>query len=260
MRRPLAASALAVTALLAVPAAAQVPGDAINVSPAVAGKPSHLIMDLRTAEDPAANGRPAKQVVMRAATGFKFDTRARSETCSPAKASANNCPANSKIGSGTANATVSNGVFTQPVTADLDVFLAPPVKSGDAAGVVLHIKERSTGAEANVTGRILKTSGPFGLELRVEDFSSANAAAPNGFTVKLDRLQADVGASRTEKVTKHKTVKKNGKKKKVAYKVKVVRDLIRNPTTCSGSWPYQVRVRYSDTDESVRDGSVACSG
>jgi hypothetical protein len=260
MRRPLAASALAVIALLAAPAAAQVPGDAVNVTPAVAGKPSHLLMDLRTSEDPAANGRAAKAVVMRAAAGFKFDTRARSETCSPSQVSANACPADSQIGSGTAQATVSNGAFSQPVTADLTVFLTPPLQPGDAAGVVLHIKERSTGAEANVSGRVIKIGAPFGLELRVDDFSSANAAAPNGFTVKLDRLQADVSASRTEKVTKHKTVTKHGKKKKVAYKVKVVRDLIRNPTTCSGSWPYQVRVRYSDTDESVRDGSVACSG
>ncbi len=36
-------------------------------------------------------------------------------------------------------------------------------------------------------------------------------------------------------------------------------DLIRNPRTCNGSWPYQVRLRYSQTDESVRDGSVACT-
>jgi hypothetical protein len=261
MRRPLAAAALAAGALLAAPAVAQIPGDAVSVNPATAGKGSHLIIDFHASEDPQANGRSAQSVVLAAATGFKFDPRARSETCSADRAKANNCPASSRIGSGTAQATVSNGAISQPVTADVGIFLAPPPKAGDAGGVVLAIKERSSGAQGHLTGRVVKTGGgQFGLEVRFDDLSSANSAAPQGFTVRIDRLQAEVGTSRTEKITKHKTVKKNGKKKKVAYKVKVVRDLIRNPTSCSGSWPYQVRLRYSATDGSVRDGTIACSG
>jgi hypothetical protein len=127
--------------------------------------------------------------------------------------------------------------------------------------VILQFKERSTGREGSTTGRVVKTSGVFGLEVRFEDLASANSAAPEGFTVRVDRIKVDVGAFRYEKVSVCcKTVRKNGKKKKVRYTKKVRRDLIRNPRTCDGAWEYQARLRYSATDESVRDGSVACSG
>ena len=70
----------------------------------------------------------------------------------------------------------------------------------------------------------------------------------------------DVGASRKEKVSVCcKTVRKNGVKKKVRYKKNIRRDLIRNPLTCDGAWEYQVRLRYSPTDESVRDGAIPCT-
>ena len=260
MRRPLAVSILACSALLAVPATAQVPGDTVKVSPSTAGKGSHLIFDIRGGEDPAANGRAPQQAVIAAAQGFKFDPRARAARCSNDQAKAFNCPGDSKIGSGTANATASNGVISQAVVADISVFLAPPAQSGDAGGAHVQFKERQSGAQGSIFGRIVKSSGQFGLEVRFEDLSSANAAAPQGFTVRIDRLQADVGAFRHEKVTVCcKTVRRNGVKKRVKYKKKVRRDLIRNPRTCSGSWPYQVRLRYSSTEESVRDGSVGCT-
>ena len=217
---------------------------------------------MRGSEDPQANGRAPTQFAIAATQGFKFDTRARSETCSAQRAKAFDCPGNSRIGSGTANATASNGVITQAVTADVSIFLAPPGQSGDAAGVHVQFKERSSGSQGSLFGRVVKlgSSGPFGLEVRFDDLSSANAAAPDGFTVRIDRIQVDVGASRTEKVTVCcKTVRKNGVKKKVKYKKKVLRDLVRNPRTCDGAWEYQVRIRYSASDESVRDGSAACS-
>jgi hypothetical protein len=34
--------------------------------------------------------------------------------------------------------------------------------------------------------------------------------------------------------------------------------LITNPTTCAGSWPLQLRVRYSDHTD-VRDAAIACT-
>jgi hypothetical protein len=255
MRRPVAAF-VALAALLAAPASAQAPGDPVKVDPATAGKASHLIVDIRGSEDPKANGRPPTQAVLAATQGFKFDPR-----CSESQAKAFNCPGDSRIGSGTANATVSNGVITQPVVADVSIFLAPAGQSGDAAGAHVLFKERSSGSQGHIFGRVVKlgASGPFGLEVRFDDLGSASSAAPEGFTVKLDRLQVNVGASRTEKVTVCcKTVVRNGVKKKVKYRKKVRRDLIRNPRTCDGAWEYQVRLRYSSSDESVRDGSVAC--
>jgi hypothetical protein len=262
VRRPLAIAALAVAGLLAVPATAQIPGDPVRVEPNGAGKASHLLVDVRGSEDPKANGRAPTQFAISATQGFKFDTRARADRCSDSEAKAFNCPGDSRIGSGVANATASNGVITQAVTADVSIFLGPPRQSGDAAGVVVQFKERSSGSQGSIFGRIVKlgSSGPFGLEVRFDELGTANEAAPEGFTVRIDRLQAEVGAARTEKVTVCcKTVRKNGVKKKVKYKKKVRRDLIRNPKTCDGAWEYQVRLRYSASDESVRDGSTTCS-
>ena len=253
--RAFAAATLAF-AVLAGAAVAQVPGDPVRVNPSRAGAASHLIVDVRASEDPAAGGRSPQSAVLSAATGFKFDPRARPERCSAERAKAFDCPTASRIGTGTANATVSNGFFSQPVTIDVNAFLGPPPQSGDVAGVVLQFRERSTGQRGTTTGRVVKTGG---LEVRFDDLSGA-AQPPDGFTVRVDRIQLDVGASRTERVTVCcKTVRRNGKKKKVKYKKNVRRDLIRNPRTCGGSWPYQFRLRYSASDESVRDGTVACT-
>lgn len=263
MRRPLIAAGLAVAGLLAVPASAQVPGEPVRVDPNAAGKGSHLIVDLRISEDPKAGGRDLQQLVIAATQGFKFDPRARADRCTNEEAKGFNCPGDSKIGSGTANATASNGVISQAVIADVSMYLGTPAQSGDAGGVVVQFKERSSGSQGSIFGRVVKlgSSGPFGLEVRFEDLSTANAGAPEGFTVRVDRLKADVGASRTvKKRVCCKTVIRNGKKKKVKYLKKFVYNLLRNPRTCDGAWEYQVRLRYSASDESVRDGSGPCTG
>ncbi|HEX8053523.1 MAG TPA: hypothetical protein VF517_11065 [Thermoleophilaceae bacterium] len=262
MRRPLAALALAAAGLLAVPAVAQVPGDPVRVEPSTAGTSSHMIVDIHGSADPKANGRPATHAVIDLAQGFRRDLRARSERCTESRAKAFDCPGKSKIGSGTADATVSNGAISQAVVADVSLFLAPRAQSSDAAGVWLIFTERSSGSRAWIFGRLLKlgSHGPFGIEARFENFETANSAAPEGFTVRLDRIQVEVGASRTEKITVCcKTVRRNGKKKKVRYRKKVVRNLLHNPKSCDGSWDYQVRIRYSATDESVRDGVMPCT-
>lgn len=259
MRRTISIPALATALALAAPAAAQAPGEPLRVDPPVAGKASHLLVDVRTADDPQSGGRTPQSLAMAFAAGAKFDPRARSERCSPERAEGFDCPANSQIGSGVATLTASNGPFSQQLTADLKVFLAPAVRSGDAAGVVLYFKERSTGQQGSATGRVVKTSGTFGIEVRFDDIGS-EFEPPQGVTVRVDRVQADVGAFRYEKVKVCcKTVRKNGQKRRVRYTKKVRRDLLRNPRTCGGSWPYQVRLRYSATEESVRDGSVACT-
>ena len=215
---------------------------------------------MRVSEDPQGNGRSPQSAHFLTAAGFKFDTRARSERCSAERAKGFDCPANSKIGSGTANGSASNGVFTQALVIDIEMFLAPPPQSGDLAGIVIQFKERSTGQRGMTTGRVVKAAAPFGTAVRFDDLGAAAAEAPEGFTVRIDRLQSNVGASRKVKVTVCcKTVRRNGRRVRVKYRKTVTRHLITNPKTCTGSWPYQVRVRYSSTDESVRDGTVACS-
>jgi hypothetical protein len=260
VRYPLAAASLAALVLLVLPASAQVPGDALRVDPDKAGAASHVLLDVRSSEDPQANGESPQQAFINFAAGAKFDPNARAATCSAAQAKEFNCPADSKIGDGTADATVTTdtGVFVQNVQADVQIFLGPPQQSGDVGAVVAQFREPQSNQRGTTTGRIVKVAAPYGLGLRFEDLSSA-AAAPQGFRVKVNRLRTDVGAFRIVKKKAYKTVRRNGKKRKVKYYKKVRVDLIRNPKSCSGSWPYQVRLVYPGGRESVRDGTIGCT-
>ncbi|MDQ3935195.1 MAG: hypothetical protein M3340_11270 [Actinomycetota bacterium] len=247
----------------AAPATAQVPGDAVRAQPSKAGVGSHLLGDLRVSEDPKAGGQSPRQLFVSVAAGFKGDARARSETCSSQRAAGFDCPGNSKIGTGTANATLvhNGGAFApQPLVADMEIFLAPPQQSGDVGGVVLQVKERSTGQRATVTGRLVKLGAPYGLGLQFENLDPLTAGAPEGFHIRVERVQTDIGASRTVKKKAYRYVRRNGKKKRVAYYKKIRYDLVRNPRTCpSGGWPYAVRLVYPNGAESVREASMECT-
>ena len=247
----------------AAAAGAQVPGDAIEADPNKAGAGTHLIGDLRVKDDPQSGGQSPRQIFINVAAGFKADSRSRSETCSQERAAGFNCPGNSQVGTGTANAAlVSNsGAFSEtPLLADVKLFLAPPQQSGDVAGVVLQVKERSTGQQATTTGRVVKIGAPYGVGLRFENLEPLTAGAPDGFHIRVDRVQTDIGASRTVKKKAYKYVRRNGKKKRVAYYKKIRYDLLKNPRTCpSGGWPYSVRLVYPNGAESVREATMECS-
>jgi hypothetical protein len=258
------ACVLAATALGAsAPAAAQVPGDAVRADPMTAGAGSHLLTDLRVSDDPKAGGQSPRQAFINVAAGFKYDGRARSETCSQQRAAGFDCPGNSKIGTGTANVTLVDNVGAlapQPLVADVELFLAPPQQAGDPAGVVMQVRERGSGQRATTTGRVVKVGAPYGLGLRFENLDALGAGAPEGFRIRVDRVQTEVGASRTVKKKAYRYVRRNGKKKRVAYYRKVRYHLIRNPRTCSdGGWPYSITLVYPNGAESVREGTMACA-
>ena len=256
-----AALLLCVFLLAAAPAAAQVPGDTVRVDPREAGAASHQLLDLRISEDPQANDESPQQAFINVAAGFKFDSLARKETCSAARAAAVDCPGDSKIGTGTTQATlISNGdVFPrQPLDVAIEVFLGPPQRSGDLAAVVVQFVERSTGQRGTTTGRVVRVGAPYGIGLRFENLASA-AAAPDGFRVRVDRIRTDVGAFLIRKKAAYKYVTKNGKKRRVKYIKRVRHDLTRNPKTCDGSWAYSVRLVYPGGRESVREASMPCT-
>jgi hypothetical protein len=247
--RRAALTAAVVSATLAVPAVAD-QGNSVSLSPAVAGKGSTATLDV-TPPHHAGDTNP-QSVVVRVARGFKFDPVAVSARCDQSHAKANTCPAKSKIGGGTADITVSTsaGLNAEKLTAAVDMFVAPPPQAGDVSGVVVHFKEPQTGQQGSVTGRIVKeASGQFGLDSRFDGLDQS-FKPPAGFKVRLDHLHVTFGASRTVK----KTVKKHGKKKTK----KVRHNLVTNAPTCSGSWPYEVQINWSDQPFSS-PGSVACS-
>ena len=260
MRHHLTLAAVAAAALLAPATALAQNPDAIRLDPNTAGKASHLLVDLRTADDPQADNRTPISAVLAVQDGFKFDNRARAARCSGEQARNYSCPSASRIGSGNLYATVDPPFGApQQITGDVEFFLAPPQQSGDVAGIVIQFRENTYNQRGTTTARVARTGGAYPLEVRMDNLGGATPPPP-GWEIRLDRFTADIGAARTEKIKKYRYVRRSGKKKRVRYYKKVRRDLIRNPRTCDGAWEYQVRARYSQSEpESTRDGSVACA-
>jgi len=175
--------------------------------------------------------------------GFRFDPGAVAERCIDAQA----CPAASKVGSGTATATVTIFGASRPVAADITAFLAAPATSGDLAGVVVDVRVPEFGQRFAATGRVLGTGG--GVELRFDDVAGGGQV-PAGVQFRLDRLALQVGAKRTVTVTRTRTkkVRRGGRtvKRKVRTRVKVRRDLLRTPKTCDGTWTARGVVTSAD--------------
>ena len=233
-----------------VPAAlAQSEGDVqVAVKPAIAGKPSHVSVEASGAAA-GSNDELPSAVVLRIAQGFKIDRRARSKRCSKQQAADFDCPDRSRIGRGTADVTVHGpllGPNGRSGTAKIEAFIAARKTKADIAGVVVQISESQTGERGTGTGRLVRlpSNGTFGAELRFDDFPEVDP--PPGYRVELDRLTFRAGAKRVVKK------KRDGVVKKRRF------NLIRNPRTCAGSWPYEVRVTFSGGDQ-VRTGSVPCT-
>lgn len=237
---------ITIGALAAAPAIGAPSGSA-TISPNRAGKGSHVSFDIKP------DGGNPKSIVIRVARGFKFEPRAVAARCDQSHAQANTCPANSKIGDGSTDATVHQDAGVLPdthLTAAVDLFVGPRLQSGDVASVVIHYKEPKTKQEGSLTGRVTKGAPkPFDLTVRFDKVDQA-FKPPAGFSVRIDRLQASIGAHRTVK----KTVKKNGKKRKK----KVHYNLITNPKKCNGSWPYEIQQVFAGSSP-TSSGSAPCT-
>jgi hypothetical protein len=240
--------------LTATAAAAQAP--TIELQPNVAGHGSRLMVDAHP-DASRSNGQDVRSVVLSIARGFVVDPRARAARCGADQAKSFNCPAASKVGSGTAQghatgAVVPGGRFD--FTAQIEAFLAPPPQPGDVAGVVLQVSEPKSGQRGTITARLVPTTAdPFGLELRIDNLGGASPAPP-GVTITIDRVTLVAGASRT--VVRKRRVRRHGRR--VTVRTRHRYDLITNPPSCSGAWPFRVTIGYTDHTDST-DGSVACA-
>lgn len=247
---------LALTAPAAASAADAPPG-AVRLSPDVAGRGSELRVEIggEALAQPSGGEQP-RALSLFGARGLKIDKRAVARRCTDAQADAFDCPASSRIGDGSAQGRaegplVPGGGFD--FTASIDVYLAPARQQGDVAGVVVLVREPQSGQRFNGKGRILKVaSGAFGSETRFEGLGGGGQLPP-GVTVRLNRVELRVGARRT--VRRKVTVRRNGVRRRVTKRFTY--SFLTNPRTCTGSWPYRLRVEYpSRTDDF--DGSVAC--
>src|SRR4051794_11024662 len=197
MRKPLFAAVLVVALVsAAVGALAQSPGLELSLHPNVSGRPATLEIDA-DGQSSQIDNRVPKSAVLSVQRGFKLDPRARSARCSHQQAEDFDCPKASRIGGGEAVVTASGAIVpggSQDFTAQIDLFLTPPARRHDLAGVVVSIHEPTTGTRGTATGRLVpRGSGPYGYELRFEQLS-AGGSPPPGVTIKLKHLELHVGA------------------------------------------------------------------
>ena len=207
---------------------------------------------------PELTGAVPESLTLGLQRGFKLDVATIATRCDASHATLGDCPAASRIGSGSALVHAS-GLVNADVPATIAVFLADPVQAGDLASVVLRVE--AIGQARAVRARLLALpSGPIGYELLATGFASAIPAIP-GVAIALRGLVLDIGVRRniTTTVVKRVKVTRNGKRVTVRRKVKrkVRHDLIRNPKTCPGSWVARVTVRVAGTDR-ARDVPIPC--
>lgn len=251
-------------ALLPAGAHGQASGDvSVTLDPAVAGKASQLSVVARGQAVSSGQQSP-KSLSLRVLRGFRIDPRSRAARCSADQARAFECPKESRIAVGAAVGEATVAPFP-PIafTASIEAFVARPVQPGDIAGIVVQVREPKSGRQGSITGRLLRLSGDaiFGTELRFDDIGLGGDIPP-GASIRIDRFELRVEAHRT--VRRVRTVKRrvttsSGTRVQRRREVTTTRyDLITNPLECAGSWAYQVRATFSDS-ETVRDGVVPCS-
>ena len=258
LRLPLTLVALFALSLPAVASAAEAPPGAVSLSPNVAGKGTHLRVDVGSdvlAQN--SGGERPRSLSLFGTRGLKIDPRAVRSRCTDAQADAFDCPASSRVGEGSAQGRAEGVIIPGggfDFTAKIDVFLTAPRERDDVAGVVLLVSEPQSGQRFNAKGRILKVAGgTFGSETRFEGLSGGGGELPPGVTVRLNRVEMRVGASRV--VRKRVTVRRNGQRRRVIKRVRY--SFLTNPRTCTGSWPYRLRVEYPNRTDDF-DGNVAC--
>ena len=245
-----------VVGLSATALAQTLPEGSATLTPNGAGEHSTLSMDFDPQE--GSTSETPQSLALYIAHGFKYDRRSRAVRCSDAQAQQLACPAKSRIATGTATVNASGVLVpggSQDFVASIEAFLAAPPSPAAIAGVVVQVREPATGISGSGKGRLTKVAdGPFGSALIFDEFPGT-AQVPPGVTLDVKRIQMTVGAKR--RVRKVKKIRRKGKV--VKRKVKIRRYyLITNPTTCEGSWPFQVRVKFPSS-EVVRDGTVACA-
>lgn len=218
-------------------------GLSIRLDPNLVGRSSTLEI-VANPQSGQGDGRVPKSAVLSIQRGFKLDPRARAARCSSRQAENFNCPRASRIGGGEALVTASGAIVpggSQDFTAAIDLFLAPPIRPNDLAGIVVYVHEPTTGQRGTTTARLVRRArGPYGYELRFE-FGDGQAAPP-GVTIELKHLELRAGAKRT--------VTRAGRR--------VTFSLITNPAACDGTWNGQGVIRFTDGSSEQADLSSPC--
>jgi hypothetical protein len=170
--------------------------------------------------------------------GFKTSLKSVSKLCNP---SASSCPAQSKIGKGTAQLTASNLGLSIPDTVNFTIYLGTAKQAGDIASVVLTGSDTYLQQTLTGSGRLFRTSGG-GLELLFDHLPSVSGL-PSGISITLNSLSVSAGATRS---VKH-------------HRKRITHSLITNPSSCSGSWTGSGSVTFGSGQTVSQNISTACA-
>lgn len=231
----------------AAPAGAQAP-TTVTATPNAAGKAAGLRFQL-DATQPPVNGAVPDKLALQAA-GFRYDPRAVKGRCSQQSAVLNECPANSKIGSGNLVLHVSiEGGLERDATPTLKVYLAKGSNTKILAVAFVagyRVVPGSIDPNGGVTVHFDKLPAP---------------PAFQGVSYALRSVRLDVGASRVVKKYRTSVVRtKSGKKRRIRKVVGRTRyDLIHNPAACAGVWSSSIGLGFPDLSQMTVPTQTPCT-
>ena len=243
---------IAVSLLLAVPAAAQAPSFSLSFTPNKANRAATGTLAARDLPPEPQGAPPVDTLVLAMQPGFVADPKGVPAKCTDGEASAVKCPPNTQIGKGTAIIEASFAGTAQEYTATLGVFVTEQRPPESLAGLSLEIREPQNGVQVAVPGRVVKAGRDGGPEVRFEGLSKAAPTPPPGFTVRLKSFEMTVGRKRT--VTKRVRTK-SGKRRRV----KRTYTVLRTPRTCGGTWTATLVLTRTDGTETPQALTAPCT-
>jgi len=247
----------------------------LTAQPAQTGQGSNLVLSASGLSGNSGTS-PPQGITIQLFRGFHIDPSAVVGRCSDAQATSSSCPANARAATGMATGSFSFLGMGGPFTATITAWLTPPSGS-DLADVVVELD--ALGRHLMARGQLSTVADPvYGFALRFDPL--ATGSLPLGSSATLSSLTLTAGASSTRSTPprrrrhrarrcrsrhghrcasthRHKPTPPH-RRARIAARTTTT-NLIVNPSSCLGSWPAQLLVRYSDHTDTT-DLPIACSG
>lgn len=268
---------LAVLALAGSAAASPMPAGDVTFKPNAPATGSHLLVDAAGNDAGFRKGQIPVGFELAFQKGFALDTTAVPGTCTTDQANKDQCPDNSRLGTGQIDVVLNGGTYHAQIT-----FFRATTDNG----VVFYFKEPQSGFNGSSVGTVKAIDeAPYGELIAFDKLPLPDL--PPGLDIQLQHLKLDLGAGSAAPVAKPPAHKKKHKRKKryctkyrghgrhrhcVKYSSHKPRrkprahrsaatSFIVNPADCAGgSWTVQLRWMYKDKTQELREGSAPCAG
>lgn len=230
-----AALLLALTACLAMASSAGAQATGTSTSDLPGGKATRLAWAVDGLVPPVAARIPTSLVV--AAPGFRLDRRAVAKRCKQGQAELNECPANSRIGTGVLTIIVHRPAGVNEIPFAITLYHGPKEN-------VLAVTE-FIGVRV-VPGTLTRTDGR--IELTFDPLPTPPVIPGVQLTYQFKGVSVDLGVSR--KVVSR---RKGGKRRTIR------RSLVRTPDECpGGAWAATATLAFPDATNALLNTPMAC--